>query len=178
MAKRARLTTEQVLEGWEDFETEVEDDLDTIQEPVMPGSDDELSDFDEMLMAEEEETICERPEVQDVQREENDDVCMERDVELDMGNDESGEGIENDTSDRNDTGNPSTLLPRNGATWSSPAAIQPVHPFTSPVGPTTTIPDNPLDAFLLTFTPELIAMIVRESNRYAREVMGEQKYTS
>ena len=173
MAKRARLTTEQVLEGWEDFETEVEDDLDTIREPVMPGSDDELSDFDEML-AEEEETNCERPEVQDVQREENDDVCMERDVELDMGNDES----RNDNSDRNDTGNPSTLLPRNGATWSSPAAIQPVHPFTSPVGPITTIPDNPLDAFLLTFTPDLIAMIVRESNRYAREVMGEKKYTS
>ena len=43
----------------------------------MPGNDDELSDFDVMLV-EEEESICERRVVQDMQREESDDVCMER----------------------------------------------------------------------------------------------------
>ena len=72
MAKRARLTTEQVLEGWENFEEEVEDwgEHDTIREPIMPGSDDEFSDIEEML-AEEEEDNHERVEteiVQEVQR--------------------------------------------------------------------------------------------------------------
>ena len=72
--QRARLPTEQVLEGWEDFEVEVEDceELDTITEPVM-------RDFEEML-AEEEEHNYERVEteiVQEVQREDREvSVCM------------------------------------------------------------------------------------------------------
>ena len=92
-----------------------------------------------------------------------------------MGNDESRGGIDNDTSDRNDTRKTSTWLRRN-ATWSSPGAIQPVHPFTSPVGQTTTIPDNPLDAFPLTFTPELIAMIVTERDSPGQVIL--QIYSS
>ena len=180
MAKRAKLTTEQVLEGWENFEEEVEDreELDTIREPVMPGSDDEFSDFEEML-AEEEEDNHERVEteiVQEVQREEREEsesVCMEED---NMGTLAEEQRTDDDTNGVDTTQSLPPPLPRDGATWSAPGTIPPVHPFTSPVGPTSTIPDSPLDAFLLTFTPDLIAMIVRESNRYAREVMGEQKY--
>jgi hypothetical protein len=171
MAKRAKLTTEQVLEGWENFEEEVEDreELDTIREPVMPGSDDEFSDFEEML-AEEEEDNHERVEteiVQEVQREEREEsesVCMEED---NMGTLAEEQRTDDDTNGVDTTQSLPPPLPRDGATWSAPGTIPPVHPFTSPVGPTSTIPDSPLDAFLLTFTPDLIAMIVRESNRYA-----------
>ena len=173
MAKRARLTTEQVLEG----EEEVEDweELDTIREPVMPGSDDEFSE----MLAEEEEDNHERVEteiVQEVQREEREEsesVCMEGD---NMGTLAEEQRTDDDINGVDTTQSLPPPLPRDGATWPAPGTIPPVHPFTSPVGPTSTIPDSPLDAFLLTFTPDLIAMIVRESNRYAREVMGEQKY--
>ena len=70
------------------------------------------------------------------------------------------------------------LKPRDGTKWSAPSACPPVHQFTSHVGPTTTIPECPLDAFLLTFTPDLMALIVRESNNYAKEVTGEEKYAT
>lgn len=48
--------------------------------------------------------------------------------------------------------------------------------FTAPVGPTVTIPELPLEVFELFFTRDLQEMIVEESNRYARQVMGEERY--
>ena len=39
------------------------------------------------------------------------------------------------------------------------------------------IPESPLEVFELFFTEELQEMIVEESNRYARQVMGEEQYT-
>ena len=50
--------------------------------------------------------------------------------------------------------------------------------FTSHVGPTVPIPDTPLEVFELFFTPDLQEKIVVESNRYARQVMGDQRYDS
>ena len=40
MAKRARLSREEVLENWESFMVDVYEweELDNVQEPVMPGS--------------------------------------------------------------------------------------------------------------------------------------------
>lgn len=52
MAKRARLTTEEVLENWESIDTTEAEDwegLDGAREPVTPGSDDEFSDLEENL---------------------------------------------------------------------------------------------------------------------------------
>ena len=123
MAKRAKLTTEQVLEGWENFEEEVEDweELDTIREPVMPGSDDEFSDFEEML-AEEEEDNHERVEteiVQEVQREEREEsesVCMEGD---NMGTLAEEQRTDDDTNGVDTTQSLPPPLPRDGATWSA-----------------------------------------------------------
>ncbi len=44
MARRAKLTAEAVLE---ELELELEHDLD-VDEPMMPGSDDEFSDLDDI----------------------------------------------------------------------------------------------------------------------------------
>ena len=53
-----------------------------------------------------------------------------------------------------------------------------IHPFIppSPLGPTVTIPDTPLDVFRLFFSPELIEEVMEQTNRYAREVMGPERY--
>ena len=47
---------------------------------------------------------------------------------------------------------PLSLRPKDGNTWSPPTTPPPTHSFTAQIGPTTDIPDDPLDAFLLTFT--------------------------
>ena len=62
--------------------------------------------------------------------------------------------------------------------WS--AALNPVTipPFTSPVGPKVSIPESPSDTFQLMFTPALLDSMVEQSNMYAKEVMGEEKFSS
>lgn len=46
----------------------------------------------------------------------------------------------------------------------------------SPVGPTVAIPESPSEVFELMFTPSLMDAIVEQTNRYAKEVMGGEKY--
>ena len=58
--------------------------------------------------------------------------------------------------------------------WSSSLKQVNIREFTSPVGPTVDIPASPLEAFELFFTTDLLQRIVEESNRYARQVMGER----
>ena len=57
MAKRARLSREEVLENWESIMVDVDEweELDNVQEPLMPGSDDEFSELEDNLVEEEEE---------------------------------------------------------------------------------------------------------------------------
>ena len=185
MAKRARLTTEEVIEDWDDIDltdSEEWEGLDGVQEPVTLGSD-EFSDLEEDL-EEEEEEYCERVEEEagqhqkaenrdGVELEENSDGCVREEME------ESTDGMETNNAECVDVNTTvPTLKPRDGTTWSAPGATPPVQQFSSHVGPSTTIPECPLNAFLLTFTPDLIALIVRGSNNYAKEVMGEEKYAT
>ena len=51
-----------------------------------------------------------------------------------------------------------------------------IPPFTADTGPTVDIPDTPSDVFQLFFDRDLQEEIVRESNKYARHVMGEEAY--
>ena len=44
-----------------------------------------------------------------------------------------------------------------------------VRPFVEPAGPTVTLPHNPLDVFTLLFTPDIMQVIVEETNRYAAQ---------
>ena len=69
---------------------------------------------------------------------------------------------------------PSHSLPE---TWSSRLTSISIQPFSSPTGPTVAVPESPLDVFELFFPDDLVDFIVEESNRYAREAMGDEKYT-
>ena len=77
------------------------------------------------------------------------------------------------------TGSPSpssTAAPSLPTSWSSRLQSIVIEPFSTPVGPTTAIPESPLEVFQLFFGDDLVQVIVEESNRYAREVMGDEKY--
>ena len=50
-----------------------------------------------------------------------------------------------------------------------------INNFTSPVGPSTDVPELPIDVFELFFLDKLQEEIC---NRYAKQVMGDQKYQS
>ena len=63
-------------------------------------------------------------------------------------------------------------------TWSEQLTPVTIKDFTSHVGPTISIPDTPLDVFELFFTQSLKEMILHESNRYAKQAMGEEQYST
>ena len=67
----------------------------------------------------------------------------------------------------------SSILPPQ---WSSSLSAVPISDFTSPVGPTVTIPESPSEVFELMFTPSLMDSIVKQTNLYAKEVMGDERY--
>ena len=46
------------------------------------------------------------------------------------------------------------------------------------MGPKVNIPESPADTFELLFTPAFLGDIVEQSNLYAKEVMGEEWYSS
>ena len=62
--------------------------------------------------------------------------------------------------------------------WSTLVPSIPLEEFSSEVGPTLEIPDSPLEIFELFYTPQCFQLIVRESNRYAKEVKYKEKYES
>ena len=60
--------------------------------------------------------------------------------------------------------------------WSSTLHPVTINPFTSPVGPTVPISASPLEVLELFFSADLMEKIVEESNRYANQVMGDEKF--
>lgn len=66
-------------------------------------------------------------------------------------------------------------LPTSWTDQQQPVAIK---DFMSTVGSTTDIPESSMDVFELLFSNDLQEEIVRESNRYAKQVMGDQQYQS
>ena len=97
---------------------------------------------------------------------------------------------ENDDDDNNDdsTWVPTSFQPQPGASstppsppssspqWSSSLNSVSISDFTSPVGPTVTIPECPLEVFERMFTPSLMDAIVEQTNLYAKEVIRGEKY--
>jgi hypothetical protein len=73
------------------------------------------------------------------------------------------------------------FLPAGSATlptaWTAQLKPMTINQFTAPVGPTVSIPESPLEVFELFFTRDLQEMIVKESNRYAQQVMGKERWT-
>ena len=64
------------------------------------------------------------------------------------------------------------------SSWTDQLQSVNIDDFTSIVGPTTDISESPIDVFELFFSDDLQIEIVRESNRYAKQVMGDQQYQS
>ena len=60
--------------------------------------------------------------------------------------------------------------------WTELLTQVPVKDFTSTTGPTVNIPQSPLEVFKLFFLDDLLDSIVEESNRYAAQVMGDERY--
>ena len=85
------------------------------------------------------------------------------------------EDVEDDDDDDSNTQSSSSgSLP----SWSSTLTPVTIPPFSSPVGPTVDIPESPIDTFDLMFTPDLLDDMVEQTNLYAKEVMGEEKYSA
>ena len=63
-----------------------------------------------------------------------------------------------------------------GSMWTMTTKHIPIQPFTSPTGPTEDISTSPIEVFDLFFSPDLMDEIVKQSNTYAKTVMGPEKY--
>ena len=61
--------------------------------------------------------------------------------------------------------------------WSTDLTGVDVAPFIQPVGPAVNLPQTLVGIFRLFFTTTLVASIVEETNRYAREVLGDNATT-
>lgn len=70
-----------------------------------------------------------------------------------------------------DHGTPSP--PPSPVTWSTEYTPLMIRPFSSPVGLTIALSDSPVEVFREYFTHNFLQFIAEESNRYARQVMGE-----
>ena len=98
--------------------------------------------------------------------------------------DEDEDEDENDVSVGEQTTPPSSAQQANSTApalptdWSSNLTSLTIGDFNSPVGPTVPIPETASEVFDLMFTPSFMDMIVEQSNLYAKQVMGDEKYAS
>ena len=92
-------------------------------------------------------------------------MADENGIDDEMINGNDNESGDNTSDDENDS-----------SEWSNKFKKTKIKDFTSDVGPTVNIPHTPIEVFRLFFSVQLIQMIVTESNRYASEVMGSEKY--
>ena len=147
MAKRAKLTTEDVLATLDDSLdlSDCEDwkGLAGIREPITAGSDDEFSDLEDHLEEEEEEYVqrLEVPVSSEATQHEGIGETTDMHVQVEEHD------MEGSVEDSIGGELPSIpLRPRDGNVWSPPTTPPPTQSFTAEIGPTTAIPDNPLRA--------------------------------
>ena len=131
MAKRARLTVDDVLQQCADSDEECPEYEYDPEEPVMEGSDDEFSDLE---------------------GDDFDDDINEGDHNPDPMDDSPAAPI---------TAGSSSLARDCESTWTTTIKRVPIQPFTSPTGPIQNIPSSPLEVFNLFFSPDLYEKIVR-----------------
>ena len=173
MARRGLLSTADVLEELELDQGDFDAD-----EPMMLGSDDE---FDDVYLED---------------LEDEDDEDDNRDCYSPPPSDTPGSSLNTPTLNGSPGSSSHTPTPNgsssntptpNGApgtssdtppSWSSILTSVNVQPFNSPVGPKVAIPESPSDTFELLFTPTLLDDIAEQSNVYAKEVMGDEKFNS
>ena len=73
---------------------------------------------------------------------------------------------------------PSSKLSSSNITWTSTLKRVHVEPFEPHIGPQVIVPCSSLGACFLFFTRALLEYIVLQSNKYALECMGQEKYES
>ena len=183
MAKRhCTMTAEEVLammdvsdgeiskansDGKSDDELEVDDP----DEPIMEGSDDDFSDLSSVESEEEDEGFSDRSR-----------VCTQTPPPT---NNTTAGNRHNSTIPPTIAANPSINPSSNSGrdctsqptSWSSTLHPVTINPFTSPVGPTVPISASPLDVFTLFFSSDLMEKITNETNRYAKQVMGNEMFS-
>ena len=145
-AKRPRLTTEDILASLSSDDDDRYSDDGDFDEPMMPGSDYEFSDCDDIDSDDESAPHSPIPH-------------SPTGTSLTVSNSIFGSPMSS-----SDAGWSSTLTPVN------------IAQFNSPVGPIVTVPDSPLKVFELLFTTDLQSNVVNENNKYAAQVMGEERY--
>ena len=72
-------------------------------------------------------------------------------------------------------GSPGAAGP-SSSTWTTTTKRIPIQPFTSPTGPVEDTSSLPVDVFDLYLSPDLMCKIVKQSNAYAKLVMGPEKF--
>ena len=72
---------------------------------------------------------------------------------------------------------PTSSPPDLPSTWSTSLKPVTVKSFDSPVGPTFAVLESAKEVFELFFSADLTQLVVDESNRYAEQVMGSEKFT-
>ena len=165
------MTAEEVLEMWDDIEGDVadpegsEDELewDDPDEPIMEGSDDEFGDL----------WVLEESE------EEDEDEVLDTPATPNAPSPPSSPERAANPTPVPTAVNLSASVPNpttQPTSWSSTLHPVTINPFTSPVGPTVPISDSPLEVLELFFSADLMEKIIEESNRYANQVMGDERY--
>ena len=154
---RAEQVLDALLSDDEDF------DLDDPDEPIMEGSDDEFSDMelasdDEYEQEGENEGSPSSPQPPD---------------HFGMSTLSS---LSPSPQSSPSPSVPTSPTPPCAPVWTNTLNPVTIQPFTSPVGPTVPIPESPVDVFDLFFTDDILQKTVEESNRYAQQVMGQEKY--
>ena len=181
MAKRnCTMTAEEVLammdvsdgdicEASSDGISEHELEVDDPDKPLMEGSDDDFSDLSSVESEEEDKGFPDRSR-----------VCTQ--TPPPTNNTTAANGPDSTippTIAANPSINPSSNSGRDctsqPTSWSSTLHPVTINPFTSPVGPAVPISASPLDVFTL-FSSDLMEKITNETNRYAKQVMGNEMF--
>lgn len=164
--KRARLSTEDVLQELDDPMDEYEEFEFDDDGPVMDGSDDEFEDLQEEI--EDSESEGELEDMHESIHMEESGRCVDSECETEAD------------SSRSSPPTTSEQLPSATGTappvWSSTLSPVSVHPFTERVGPTCVIPSSPVEVLGLFLIDDVVELIVEQSNLYASQVLGEERY--
>ena len=153
-------------EASSDERSDDEQELDDPNEPIMEGSDDDFSDLSSVESEEEDESFPDHSS-----------PCIPTppptNITITANSAILPTTVANPTSRSTNPVQP-TSQP---TSWSSTLHPVTINPFTSPVGPAVPIAASPLDVFTLFFSSDLMEEITNESNKYAKQVMGDEMFS-
>ena len=160
MAKRARMTVDEVMERWDDASSEIGDELDVFDdphEPTMEGSDNEFCNIEDVGGYDSNDELHDDASLSEDPTAPPDDDVLDSTIDPDSDMDSAAADSE--------------------PQWTTTLKRNTVSSFSSYVGPAVSISKSPMEVFQLFFIPELLDMIVKETNNYAKLVMGDEKFS-